>query len=287
MIIVKVMGGLGNQFFQYALYRQFQENGKEAYLDTSWYYREKGVDREYQLDLFQTKIQECSKRQKYMLAGDNESHAGIFYHKIFGGKRSHITESVTGEFDPAVLRMDNVYLDGYWQREDYFKNIFKLLREELVLKEPLDDDNRKILEMIEQTNSASIHVRRGDYIKFKDMYGGICTEKYYNDSMEYIKQHVRNAHFFVFSDDMDWCRGFFGEKEDITFVNINNENKNCCDLVLMSKCQNMIIANSSFSWWAAWLNGRDDKMIISPERWNNQTLASDIFCRGWIKLCGD
>lgn len=281
---MKVMGGLGNQLFQYALYRQFQENGQQAYLDTSWYYRNKGVDRKYQLNLFQTKVLECSEKQKYQFANNDKNIMGRLYHKIFGKKQSHIIESESGKFNPAILQLKDAYLDGYWQRKGYFENISELLREELVLTEPLTGENRKMLVKIENTNSVAIHVRRGDYLKVQDMYGGICTEKYYDDSMDYMRQHIENVHFFVFSDDMNWCRNFFEEKENVIFVDINGENKGSFDLFLMSKCQNMIMANSSFSWWAAWLNKYDDKIIIAPDRWNNYTSDTDIFCAEWIRM---
>ncbi len=137
--------------------------------------------------------------------------------------------------------------------------------------------------MIEKTNSVAIHVRRGDYLIARDMYGGICTENYYIDSMEYMKQHIRNVHFFVFSDDMEWCRFFLDKKENVTFVDINDEDTGCFDLILMSKCQNMIMANSSFSWWAAWLNKYEGKIIIAPKRWNNHTNDTNIFCAEWVR----
>ncbi len=143
MIIVKMMGGLGNQFFQYALYRQFQENGREAYLDTSWYYENKGANRKNQLGLFQTKVLECSKKQKYQLANNDKNIVGVLYHKIFGKKPSHIIEAESGEFNSAILELHDAYLEGYWQRKDYFENISGLLQEELLLKEPLTRQNKK------------------------------------------------------------------------------------------------------------------------------------------------
>lgn len=283
MIIVKVMGGLGNQLFQYALYRQFQENGKEAYLDISWYYENKGADRKYQLDLFNTKILKCSRRQKYQLANNDQNIFGILYHRIFGNKKSHIVDSVSGEFNPSILKLEKGYLDGYWQREEYFKNVAALLHKELVLKIALPNECSKMLRIIEKTNSVAIHVRRGDYLKIQDLCG-ICTEEYYNDSMEYMKHHIYNVHFFVFSDDLDWCKCFFGNKLNVTFVDMNNENAGYFDLVLMSKCKNMIMANSSFSWWAAWLNEADKKIIISPKRWSNASIGADILCNEWIRI---
>ena len=287
MIIVKVMGGLGNQLFQYALYRQFQENGKVAYLDLSWYHRSKGADRKYQLDLFHTKVLECSSKQKYQHANNDRSIVGISYHKIFGRKQSHIIESKSGEFDSNILKLQDGYLDGYWQRKDYFESVSDLLRKELVLKKTLTGDNYKMLDLIEKTNSVAIHVRRGDYLKVQNVYGGICTEKYYNNGMEYIEKRVNNAHFFMFSDDMVWCRKFFRNKENITFVDINDENNCCFDLVLMSKCHNIIMANSSFSWWAAWMNDYCDSIVIAPSKWNNLTETSNISCAGWIRLEGE
>ncbi len=285
MIIVKVMGGLGNQLFQYALYRQLQENGKEAYLDISWYRGSNSTYRKFQLNLFQTKIKECTKRQKYKLAGNDESLAGIVCRKIFGRKKSYVIESETGEFDPDILKMQDVYLDGYWQRKEYFEDISELLRNELVLRKFPVGENKRILEEIEKTNSVAIHVRRGDYLKMQDMFGGICTEEYYNNSMKYMGEHINDAHFFVFSDDMGWCRKFFDQKENITFVDINNEDASCFDLFLMSKCKNMIMANSSFSWWAEYLNNNADKVVVAPSKWINNNNGSPV-CENCIKIGG-
>lgn len=284
MVIVKVMGGLGNQLFQYALYRQFQENGIEAYLDTSWYYTNKDVNRNYQLDLFHTKILECTERQKYILANNDKNIIGLIYHKIFGNKKSHIIESDTGNFDSSILKLQRGYLEGYWQRKEYFKSISELLKKELVLKEDLPEENKKILYEIDNTNSIAIHVRRGDYLEIQNVYGGICTEKYYTTGIEYMEKQIENGHFFVFSDDMDWCRQFLGDKDNVTFVDINSNDEGYFDLVLMSKCKNMIMANSSFSWWAAWLNNHDDKIIISPKRWNNYINSCGVLCDEWISM---
>lgn len=284
MIIVKVMGGLGNQFFQYALYRQFQENGKETYLDTSWYYKNKDVNRKYQLDLFHTKILKCTEKQKYSLANNDKNIVGFTYHKIFGNKKSHIFESEMGDFEPDILKLQTGYLEGYWQRKEYFSDISDKLKKELVLKENLPEKDKRMLSKIENTNSIAIHVRRGDYLEAQNVYGGICTEKYYTTGIEYMEQHINYGHFFVFSDDMNWCRQFLGKKDNVTFVDINSNDEGYFDLVLMSKCKNIIMANSSFSWWAAWLNDTNEKIIISPKRWNSFTKDSDFACDNWILI---
>lgn len=286
MIIVKVMGGLGNQLFQYALYRQFQENGREAYLDVSWYYMNRGADRKYQLDIFNTKILECSQKQKYALANNDKNIFGVAWHRLFGNRGSHIVEIDLGRFNPAILKLQNGYLDGYWQSEGYFKGIAGLLWEEVTLKNAFDKKNENMLGDIERTNSVAIHVRRGDYLKVHEMYGGICTENYYNSGMEYMERHIGNAHYFVFSDDMYWCREFFGSRNNVTYVDINDENTGHCDLMLMSKCRNIIIANSSFSWWAAWLNRNKEKIVVAPDRWTNDNACMHIVPESWIRISG-
>ena len=283
MIIVKVMGGLGNQLFQYALYRQFQEDGKEAYLDTSWYDITKNVNRKYQLDLFNTKIVKCTDKQKYLLANNDRSIFGVTYHKIFGNKKSHIVELDNGDFSPLISKLQTAYLDGYWQRKEYFINISEVLKKEIVLKENLNEKNEKMFFEINNTNSIGIHIRRGDYLVAADRYGGICTEKYYFSSIEYMEKQVENGHFFVFSDDMIWCKHFLDKKKNVTFVDINSNDDGYLDLILMSKCKNMIMANSSFSWWATWLNDNMNKIIVAPARWNNLYEGKDgIYDDTWI-----
>jgi hypothetical protein len=210
MIIVKVMGGLGNQFFQYALYRHFQENGEEAYLDLSWYEPKKKNNRVYQLDLFNTKVIECTEKQKYSLANNDKNIFSIAKWMLFGGKKTHMVENQRDKSDVDILNLKSAYLEGYWQRKEYFKDIMSILEKELTLKEDFDTKNSEVLKKINSTNSVSVHIRRGDYLLAQDIYGGICTEEYYKKALTYMDSHIISPHYFVFSDDMEWCKKFFG-----------------------------------------------------------------------------
>ena len=130
----------------------------------------------------------------------------------------------------------------------------------------------------------SVHIRRGDYVKLQGIYGNICTTEYYKKAIELINQIVEQPTFFFFSNDMKWTRDTFGEKNNYFYVEENDEDKGYIDLRLMSVCKHQIIANSSFSWWAAYLNNNLEKKVICPSRWINAKETPDIYCDGWTLI---
>lgn len=156
----------------------------------------------------------------------------------------------------------------------------------------MNEKNQKILEKITQTNSVSIHVRRGDYYNnesaFK-IHGNITTKKYYENALEFIKEKVKNPVFFVFSDEFEWVKKnlyFFSNYGEVHIIDWNKGFDSYIDLQLMSNCKHNIIANSSFSWWAAWLNKNKNKIVISPKKWVNNINENkiDIIPNNWIKI---
>lgn len=285
MIIVKICGGLGNQLFQYALYRQLSLQGKEVKADLSWFQIEnRNQQRTYKLSKFHTKITECSKQEKAKLASELDGRKNKIINKIVGIKKTHIFEKVSYTFDASIDSIEEGYLDGYWQTEKYFYDSRENLLDEITLCEKQTDYFYKMKETIQQCNSISLHIRRGDYIQAQAMYGNICTEEYYEKAMNYMEEHVESPVFFIFTDDMEWAKNHYAGKENIIFVDGNDKNSEEADLILMSECKHNIIANSSFSWWAAWLNQKNDKIVVAPDKWINQEQTPDIVARGWVHV---
>jgi hypothetical protein len=175
--------------------------------------------------------------------------------------------------------------DGYWQSEKYFK------KEEKLIRSFFSFDIRKLNQMslslfykLEQdNNSVSVHIRRGDYQKFQHYFGGICTLDYYRKAIEYMQQNNSSATFYFFSDDINWARQEFNDLK-VTFIDWNLKQDSWQDMFLMSKCKCNIIANSSFSWWGAWLNDNPTKIVIAPKKWFINIKALDIIPEKWIKM---
>jgi len=170
-------------------------------------------------------------------------------------------------FDPDVLNLGkDIVLEGYFQSEKYFSAIKDIIREDLSISLKTEETLfNEYKDEILATNSVSIHIRRGDYLNLDTHY--ICSLNYYSRSVEFLQNQLNNLHFFIFSDDIKWCSEHFSPKVchhvDIEESEINP----LIDLKLMSLCKHHIITNSSFSWWAAWLNNKANKIVVSPDRW--------------------
>ena len=182
--------------------------------------------------------------------------------------------------------MKDAYLNGYWQSEKYFADIRDDLLKKFVFPESKNIKNREVLGDITRDESVSIHIRRGDYLNSQenyDLFGGVCSLEYYKRGIEYFRQHYKEAVFYVFSDDIDWARNNLKAAEFV-FVDWNNGKEDYYDMYLMSQCKHNIIANSSFSWWGAWLNSNRDKQVVSPSRWFNKYQSKDTICEGWLRM---
>jgi len=201
---------------------------------------------------------------------------------IFSNKK----HPLTGPINKILIKL-RLKPDGFWQNAKYFKNIEKEIREEFTLRKPLDEKFANISRQIENIPSVSIHIRRGDYVndpKTKAVHN-VCDLDYYNKAIDIIKTNVNNPTFFVFSDDIDWVSKNL-EINSPTFWVSNLKSKDYEELILMSKCKHNIIANSSFSWWGAWLNQNPDKIVIAPKQWliNKTADELDILPPRWIKI---
>ncbi len=189
---------------------------------------------------------------------------------------------------PTFIPLDNpnyIHLDGYFQNEKYFKKHKKDILKAFNFNKPTDDKNKALIEKIKKTNAVSLHVRRGDYLNKKNIQS-VLSLYYYKNAVDYIRKHVQNPHFFIFSDDIKWAKENLQLTWPHTFVDINNNVNDYIDMYLMSLCDHNIIANSTFSWWGAWLNQHKDKIVIAPDVWlkNNAQFGKNIIPSEWIVL---
>ena len=183
---------------------------------------------------------------------------------------------------------DNTYLFGYWQSEQYFSGIEDLIRTEFAHKKPPTGRIRDIADNIRRCESVSVHVRRGDYISHPIVrqVHGVCTQEYYMEAIKEVVKSVSRPHFFVFSDDPQWVREHLRTDYPVTYVTYNSAGDASEDLRLMSLCRHNIIANSSFSWWGAWLNENKEKIVITPRFWflDRDRQNRDLLPAKWKKL---
>ena len=286
MIIIKVQGGLGNQMFQYALYKKFELMNKEVFLDITAYETHKKHNGFEIVRIFNISPKFAAQDQINLLASTNKTLFQKVLRNVYR-KPSHYTELQLA-FTDSLFNKESVYLDGYWQTEKYFEDIKEIIRDDFTYKGDLGAESEQILSQILKTNSVSLHIRRGDYIKkakARKIYGNIATLKYYEKAVDLIRSKEDSPIFYIFSDDIDWVKENLPIEESV-FVNCNKKEESFKDMILMSKCKHNIIANSSFSWWGAWLNQYSKKIIICPNKWLNTQTTPDIYCDGWIKVDG-
>lgn len=291
MIIVKLMGGLGNQMFQYAAARRLASlHNTSVKLDLSFFGKDvPGIlPRSYALVPFAIHAEPATDQE---IANLYEPQAGTIkrFARLMNPcyRRIHIREQYF-HFDSSILELtDNIYLDGYWQSEKYFRDIDGIIRQDFKINTVLDSLNRQAIEEIEATESVSVHIRRSDYISNSSASKilGACPIDYYQKAIDFITVRVCNPKFYIFSDDIDWAIKNIKIQHPTTFVN-NNSDKEHEDLRLMSLCKHNIIANSSFSWWGAWLNSNPDKIVIAPANWFKTTGydTRDLLPKSWVQL---
>jgi hypothetical protein len=277
MIIIRIHGGLGNQMFQYALGRNLSLiHGVPFKIDTSYLRTENQSGRSFLLDNFTTQCIEANPEEI------QKHRSG--WAKIIG---KYVREK-SPRFDPSILKRSDGYFDGHWNSEKYFKTSESVIRTDTCLKKPFDQSAEKIAREIAATEiPVSIHIRRGDYVSIAKIATrhGILPLSYYKEAMDKVAEKFPNAHFFIFSDDIAWTQGHFPKKYPLTFISDPSISA-CESLILMSKCVHHIIANSTYSWWGAWLNASTSKIVIAPEAWMNDPSIDtrDILPDPWIQL---
>lgn len=297
MVIVRISGGLGNQMFQYAAGKACAvRNSCELKVELSAYSRPpRGQEavRKFELPLLLGKVPEATASE---LATIQRYHTNRLYKAYNRGRKfmgltpayTYCQERVPMHFDPAILASTGqlLYVDGDWQNEKYFATIASELRH--TFTPPIieaDILNFGISQEMMQTNSVSVHVRRGDYLNNEVHKPAPLT--YYQAAIGKVQAEVIDPHFYIFSDDIAWAREHlsFGQSPR-TFLDHNTGAASYKDLSLMSCCQHHIVANSSFSWWGAWLNHKPNKLVIAPQTWLAflQVQATDVVPSSWIVI---
>lgn len=278
MVITKLYGGLGNQMFQYAAGLSLSSRLKtNLYINVGWFEGFEGnqnvTQRTYELGAFGIMPQKMSLVDKvsvrfYPLTVFRED--GLQYHPEF--------ERLKG----------NIFLDGYWQSYKYINDSRDAIVKAFAFPDSISDENKKLLKQINQGTSVSLHIRRGDYASHKSTkaYHGLLDSEYYHKAVSLIVKKFKETHLLIFSDDPEWCRENLSFKVPTTFVGQNGVNSGVEDMRLMAACNHNIIANSSFSWWAAWLNHHPNKLIYAPRKWFQKDLSpiEDRLPPEWIKI---
>jgi len=278
MITVKLIGGLGNQMFQYAIGRHLAEKNRTALsLDISTLLKRDEINytpRNFELNVFNVKYSKLINKP-------SSSYFNKAYNKLF---TSTINEKGYNYDSQVLSNKGNIYLNGFWQTEQYFKDIEEIIRKDFTFKATPNAININHIKNINAVNSVSIHFRRGDYITNSSAvdFHGICEPEYYQNAINEIKNKVTNPHFFIFSDDVEWVQENF-IIDNATIISNNTASDAFEDMRLMAACKHNIIANSSFSWWAAWLNNNPDKIVIAPKRWL-KNIEIDIIPVSWTKI---
>lgn len=294
---MSIKGGLGNQLQQYALYRKFISMGVDAKVDLSWFDDLNQVNmaakRRVELDYFPgVNYQSCTRKERKRLVG-GDGVLGKIRRKLFGLCGAPLVKiySESTMYDEKLLTLKDCYLDGYFANEFYYADIINELKKELTFPVNGSKNKDKILEYANQMNaeeSVSIHLRRGDYLDKinQAMFGGICTDEYYESAVKYILENVDKPRFYIFSDDTEYALKFSMSLQSRGYVaeviDINHGDESFYDIFLMSKCKHHITANSTFSFWGARLSDEDGIKIRPSKQKNSQEFCEEMHT--WWKM---
>ncbi len=286
MVIVKLSGGLGNQLFQVATAKSLANKLSCEFKIDNHFFNDR-PNRVFELCNFSLVYQEISTFElyktlhlsKYFLLDLITKNNRVYEKNINVFNEKHF------QFDPMLYDQNEpVVLNGYWQSEKYFESISSEIRREFVLKNEVHYNSLPISMEISNCNSVSIHLRRGDYLNnpIINSIHGVLSDEYYLNSIEFLKSKTTIDEVFIFSDDVNSANEFI--KKYNYGINISAQSKNALlDFHLLQKCKHNIIANSSFSWWAAWLNSNPNKMVIAPNNWfkDESIITDDLFPKSW------
>lgn len=289
MKIVKYIGGLGNQMFDYAftylLGKTFEET---IYADVQYYKDHKfhnglELERVFDITLKRAKVWDIVKMAWYF------PNYYIDYHlrRYLPNRKSQYYEPIGGVYSPETLKqVKNRYYYGYWQDHKYYDDIRDELREVFRFKISLNEKNQKIMnDLLSSDGSVGIHIRRGDYLNHP-VYKDICTYEYYAKAIALIQEKIENPVFYIFSNDILWCKNNIEKLISgckVVYVDWNKGEDSYCDMQLLMACKTLIIANSSFSWWAAYLNARNP-WVIASKKWKNKRETFSYQLEDWTKI---
>ena len=293
MIVSNLIGGLGNQMFQYAAGRALSlQLQQDYYLDITDLQRYQ-LHQGYQLErIFEGEFKVAADESVRAILGYQGTP---FFRKILIRKpfkylrsRSYVVQPVFGYWNQFDQLGGDIYLHGYWQSEKYFKKYLDVIRRDFAFKETLSAANQCVRHQIMNTNAVSLHIRRGDYVTnaSANKMHGVCPLEYYQQAVDEILNRVRNPFFYIFSNDPTWVKKNLRLGAEHTCIDHNHGEESYNDMRLMSICKHHIIANSSFSWWGAWLNVNPEKIVIAPRQWfaTDQFETIDLLPTDWVRV---
>ena len=292
-IILQLSGGLGNQMFQYALFLHLKALHRDVTIDdfTEYALREKDTDSRYvqrkpMLEKAFGITYPKASREDLIRLTDGDLHLSSRIRRKLTGRHSLEKREEEMTFDPSFLTDETGYFTGCFQSEKYFDAVEKDVRQAFTFRKERVEQSPETLaagdRILGSSPSCAIHLRFGDYVAKADVYGGITTGEYYDAAIAYMRSHVPGVHFFVFSNDEEKAGDFIRQQdqaEDFTLLTGNNEENGDLDLYLMQLCDHFIIANSSFSWWGAWLGKAKDKIVLAPSLWIHRRNGRELSAR--------
>ena len=288
MFIIKFQGALGNQMFEYAFYKKMQQiypdNIIKGYIGHIPDFNGFELER-----VFGLKIEQATWSQVARLANNYPQEAPLsallnytckFRQIKYGLKKSHIKEDDNTAYYPQVFDLnplESYYLDGVWANARYIEDIRNELINDFIFLHALEGKNLEMANKMENENSICIHVRRNEYVS---MGLTVTSDNYYKNAVNRIKEQVSNPVFYVFSDDHEYCKKLFADMIPFTIVEGNTKEYSYRDMQLMTHCKHNIIANSTFSFWGAFLGRNSDKIVIAPNvSWGN--MKHSFACDSW------
>lgn len=292
MIIVNLIGGLGNQMFQYATGRALSLRlSQPLRLDISGF-DGYGLHQGFELSrVFKCDPEIATEDEIRDLLGWRASRAArkILLRPAFRWLQgTRLAVEPHFHYWSGISELTcNAYLAGYWQSDKYFSDASETIRADFTFRPPLSKQNAELAGRIGQTTAVSLHVRRGDYVSDAKANAahGLCSLDYYRAAVLHIAAHVERPEFFVFSDDIAWVKANLKINFPCCYVDHNQGAASYNDMRLMSLCGHHIIANSSFSWWGAWLNPNPGKIVVAPRKWfANDKSVEDLFPAGWVLI---
>jgi len=284
MYVVRLEGGLGNQLFQLAFGMALEAETGTRVLWEGLSYRE-GADRELVLPLLRGNFPLISRR-RFRLHWPHRLRDRLIGRLVVISPGTTVSQFPGSDQEkPDCFRPDPpAYFVGFWQSARYFERVANQVRDAFVFAPPLSLSSQELLREVEQKNSVAVHLRRGDYhgiASVREKYG-VDLSAYYVKGLKHFTDSLDDPHFFLFSDDPGWVRDHFPMPVSSTLVDF--EKPDWEDLHLMSRCRHNLTANSTFSWWSAWLNPNPEKIVVSPQRWYNEPhqTTSILLPEGWV-----
>lgn len=291
MITVRLSGGMGNQMFQYACARALAiRNNTDVCLDTTYlldrtprfFLQPNFVFREYDLGIFAIKAKEIRRTQTPLwFLGKTGLFIDVLYRRMC---KPRGTESIF-EFDEKVTHLkDGSYLSGLWQSEKYFKEYADIIRKDFTMVCPIGEKTKELASDIQKENTLCVHVRRGDFLKHT--IHNTTGADYFIEGVKTVGSKTKIDTVYVFSDDLDWCKENLSFTYPTIFVGPQYEGiRGREHFYLMRQCKHFVIANSTFSWWAAWLSENPDKIVVAPQKWfgDSSINTKDIYPSEWLQ----